>query len=84
MFVLFALGDLAGRIASSWGPWGRRPPAAAGLVIYALLRIGVAGTLLFCHVVTPGRWALVELPVLQADYARWVSSCCWGSRRGTC
>jgi hypothetical protein len=61
MFVLFALGDVTGRIASSWGPWGRRPPPAAALLAYSVLRLGVAGALLFTHVVTPSPW---QLPVL--------------------
>jgi equilibrative nucleoside transporter 1/2/3 len=66
MFVIFALGDVTGRIASSWGPWGRRPPAAAALLVYSLLRLGVVAALLVCHVVTPSPW---QLPVLlSTDY----------------
>lgn len=66
-FVAFGVGDLLGRIASSWGPWGRRPPAPASLLLYALLRFGVAGGILVCNVVTPAPW---KLPVLvHTDYA---------------
>jgi hypothetical protein len=60
-FVAFGVGDLLGRVASSWGPWGRRPPAAAWLLLYALARGGVAGGILVCNVVTPTPW---RLPVL--------------------
>lgn len=60
-FVAFGLGDLFGRIASSWGPWGRRPPAAAALLFYSLLRFGIAASILCCNVVTPTPW---KLPVL--------------------
>ncbi|KAI8465261.1 MAG: hypothetical protein J3K34DRAFT_525488 [Monoraphidium minutum] len=65
MFVVFALGDVTGRIASSWGPWGRCPPAAAALMAYALARLGVVAALLFCHVVTPSAWLLP--PLLNTD-----------------
>jgi hypothetical protein len=66
MFVIYALGDVTGRIASSWGPWGRRPPAAASLLLYSLSRLGVVGALLLCHVVTPSPW---ELPyLLRTDW----------------
>ena len=58
MFVVYALGDLTGRVASGAGPWGRRPPAPAALVAYALARLAVAGGLLACHVVTPAPWRL--------------------------
>jgi hypothetical protein len=61
MFVIYALGDVTGRIASSWGPWGRRPPAAASLLAYSLARLGVVGALLVCHVVTPAPWQLPYL-----------------------
>lgn len=66
-FVAFGIGDLIGRIASSWGPWGRRPPAAASLLLYSLLRFGLAGGILCCNVVTPSAW---KLPVLvHTDWA---------------
>jgi hypothetical protein len=66
MFVIYALGDVTGRIASSWGPWGRRPPAAASLLAYSLARLSVVGALLLCHVVTPAPWTLPYL--LQTDW----------------
>lgn len=66
-FVAFGLGDLFGRIASSWGPWGRRPPAAASLLLYAVLRFAIAAGILCCNVVTPTPW---KLPVLvNTDWA---------------
>jgi len=65
-FVVFGVGDLLGRIGSSWGPWGRRPPPAASLLVYAIARCAIAGSILFCHVVTPTEW---QLPTLfQTDY----------------
>jgi len=66
MFVIYALGDVTGRIASSWGPWGRRPPAAASLLLYSLSRMGVVGALLLCHVVTPAPWQLPYM--LRTDW----------------
>ncbi|KAF8065938.1 hypothetical protein HT031_002999 [Scenedesmus sp. PABB004] len=60
-FVVFGVGDLAGRIASSWGPWGAAPPPALSLLAYALARFGLLGAILFCHVVTPTAWALPTL-----------------------
>lgn len=57
-FVVFGVGDLTGRIISSWGPWGRRPPAAFSLLVYSLARFGIAGAILFCHVITPTEWKL--------------------------
>ncbi|GBF96920.1 equilibrative nucleoside transporter family [Raphidocelis subcapitata] len=66
MFVIYALGDVTGRIASSWGPWGRRPPAAASLLAYSLSRLGVVGALLLCHVVTPSPWQLPYM--LRTDW----------------
>lgn len=65
MFVVYALGDLTGRVASGVGPWGRRPPAPAALLLYSLARLGVAAGLLACHVVTPAPWRLPFL--LRAD-----------------
>lgn len=67
-FVAFGVGDLIGRIASSWGPWGRRPPAALSLLLYSLLRFGLAAGILCCNVVTPAPW---KLPVLV--HADWMS-----------
>ncbi len=66
MFVIYALGDVTGRIAAGWGPWGRRPPAAASLLLYSLSRLGVVSALLLCHVVTPAPWQLPYL--LQTDW----------------
>eukprot|EP00882_Tetradesmus_deserticola_P012330 GHRQ01013069.1.p1 GENE.GHRQ01013069.1~~GHRQ01013069.1.p1 ORF type:complete len:546 (+),score=187.19 GHRQ01013069.1:592-2229(+) len=60
-FVVFGAGDLTGRIVSSWGPWGRRPRAPLSLLLYALLRFGVAYAILRCHVVTPTLWQLPTL-----------------------
>ncbi|WIA37582.1 hypothetical protein OEZ86_014488 [Tetradesmus obliquus] len=60
-FVVFGVGDLTGRIISSWGPWGRRPPAPLSLLLYALLRFGIAYAILHCHVVTPTLWQLPTL-----------------------
>jgi hypothetical protein len=66
-FVAFGVGDLIGRVASSWGPWGRRPPAAAALLVYALARFGIGAGILVCNVVTPAPW---RLPVLvHSDWA---------------
>lgn len=66
-FVAFGLGDLCGRIASSWGPWGRRPPAAGSLLVYSLLRFGLGAGILCCNVVTPVPW---RLPVyVHTDWA---------------
>lgn len=66
-FVAFGLGDLFGRIASSWGPWGRRPPAAGSLLVYSLLRFGLGAGILCCNVVTPVPW---RLPVyVHTDWA---------------
>lgn len=61
MFVVFAVGDLTGRIVSSWGPWGRSPPPAVALLIYSILRLGLVGAVLFCHVITPTAWQLPTL-----------------------
>jgi hypothetical protein len=60
-FVVFGVGDLTGRIISSWGPWGRRPPAPLSLFVYALLRFGIAYGILHCNVVTPTLWQLPTL-----------------------
>lgn len=65
MFVVFALGDVTGRVASGWGPWGRRPPPAAAVLLYSLARLAVAGGLMLCHVVTPSAWMLPYL--LRSD-----------------
>lgn len=66
-FVAFGVGDLFGRIGSSWGPWGRRPPAALSLLVYSLLRFAIAAGILCCNVVTPTPW---KLPVLvHTDWA---------------
>ena len=64
MFLVFAIGDLSGRIISSWGPWGRRPPAALALLVYAIARFALAGAVLFCNVVTPSPW---QLPLLFGE-----------------
>lgn len=66
MFLFFALGDLTGRIISSWGPWGRRPPAGLSLLLYALLRCGISAALCFCRVITPTPWGLPQL--FRDDY----------------
>lgn len=66
MFVIFSLGDVTGRIASSWGPWGRHPPPAAALFFYSVLRLAVVCALLLCHVVTPEPWQLPFL--LRSDW----------------
>lgn len=61
VFVLFNLGDLAGRAAAGFGPWAARPPPAPALLAYAGLRAVPAAALLLCNVVTPSTW---RLPVL--------------------
>jgi equilibrative nucleoside transporter 1/2/3 len=66
LFVLFSLGDLCGRVMSSWGPWGRRPPPALALLAYALARGVLVVALMVCHVVTPTPWRLRT--VLVADW----------------
>lgn len=57
-FLVFGVGDVLGRIASSLGPWGRRPPAALSLFCYAVLRFGIAAAIMYCHVITPAEWIL--------------------------
>eukprot|EP00878_Enallax_costatus_P018220 GHUV01019173.1.p1 GENE.GHUV01019173.1~~GHUV01019173.1.p1 ORF type:complete len:374 (+),score=44.08 GHUV01019173.1:356-1477(+) len=60
-FLVFGVGDVLGRIASSWGPWGRRPPASLSLFTYASLRLGIAAAIMYCHVITPAAWTLPTL-----------------------
>lgn len=58
VFVLFNLGDLAGRAAAGIGPWAARPPPSLALLAYAGLRVVPAAALLLCNVVTPRPWRL--------------------------
>lgn len=60
-FVVFGLGDLTGRVASSMGPWGRRPPHPAAMLAYAIARLGLGAAILVCNVVTPTPWLLPTL-----------------------
>jgi uncharacterized membrane protein YgcG len=69
-FVVFALGDLSGRVLSSIGPWGRAPPSPAAVVLYSLARVALAAGTLFCRVVTPTPWLLPTL--VTDDRAAWL------------
>jgi equilibrative nucleoside transporter 1/2/3 len=68
-FVVFSLGDLSGRVLSSLGPWGRTPPPAWAVALYAVARVAIAAATLFCRVVTPSPWRLPTL--LRDDRAAW-------------
>ena len=47
------MGDFTGRFMAGYGPWSRGAPKPLSVLAYAVLRIAVAGAIVFCHVVTP-------------------------------
>jgi equilibrative nucleoside transporter 1/2/3 len=63
---MHSLGDFVGRFLAGFGPWSRGAPKPLSILLYSLLRCGVAAAVLFCHLVTPTPWLLDEY--LSADY----------------
>ena len=61
MFLVCNFGDVAGRMLVSVGPWGSRPPGMTAMVVYSLLRVPLAGLILFSNVVTAELWRLPRL-----------------------
>lgn len=80
LFVLFSVGDFLGRFLAGYGPWARGAPAPLSILAYSVLRVAVAGAVLFCHLVTPTRWTLREY--LSQDYAPWAIILVLGATQG--